>query len=233
MVLLFLTLLPISVLIAMPIIQRLSGEAEAWQGQVTQGALWSLLPLGVLWTLQMLDSGSGVLSIIPCLVGLGLLLLGSSGGWPALLSGRLMQAGFASLALIAFEVAEGFTAIAAAVLMAAAAATCDTLLDRLGPAPRQPLGGSDDPSPLASPELSGPLVGGIQSAAAEPSPQPAAQPALSDRPPLPPPGAVTRWTSEQAEQAATQSAEQAAWMRSRRLDSQGGLSGAGDRRLPL
>lgn len=229
MVLLFLTLIPISVLIAMPIIQRLSGEADTWQGQATQGALWSLLPLGVLWTLQMLDAGSGVFSIIPCLVGLGLLLLGSSGGWPALLSGRLMQAGFASLALLSFEVAEGFTAIASAVLMAAAAAVSDTLLDRLGPAPRQPLGDADDPSPLASPELSGPLVGGIQpkSPAAQaytpPAPEPT-PPALSDRPPLPPPGAVTRWTSEQADPA---------WIRPRRLESEGGLSGAGDRRLPL
>lgn len=219
MVLLFLTLIPVAILIAFPLMQRLTRSAEVWQGQVTQGALWALVPLGVLWTLQMLDGGQGVLSIIPSAAGLGMLLLGSSGGWPALLSGRLLQGALILLSLMSFEVSSGVQAMAAGALFMIAAATADALLDYLGPQPAQPLGQEEDPTPLASPELSGPVLG-------------AASVKAPARPPLPPPGQAARWSAERAHQAAQAASEDMDWIRSRRLEGQDGLGRADQRRLP-
>lgn len=227
MVLLTLTLMPIAVLIVVPLMQRASFRSYTWQGQLTQAALWSLLPLGVLWTLSMLDSGAGVLALAPSVACLGLLMFGTSGGWPALLSGRLAQGGLLLAALLAFYLSSGFQAIAAAGLLALLAIVGDALLDRLGPAPGEPHDLGFEAISLKSPELSGTLVGARQPASAQP---PQAQPSnhppaasLSDRPPLPPPGTVSRWTAQQVEAAAQQSLDNLQadqdFKRSRRLNS--------------
>lgn len=224
--LLSLTLLPLASLIVIPVLQRASFQAYPWQGQVTQASLWALLPLGVLWTLQMFDSGSGVLSLVPSICGLGLLLFGSSGGWPALLSGRLAQGAVLLIGLLAFYLGQGVKGVVSGLCLLILAAVADSLLERLGPAPREPREIGFSELPLESPELSGTLVGAraeIEELPVEPQVESATSVAwprqLSDRPPLPPPGMVSRWAADQAE-AAAQGAQQTGdeFKRSRRLN---------------
>jgi hypothetical protein len=207
MVLNLLTVLPLAILILIPVWQRLSGQAEAWQGQITQVALWSLLAVGLLWSLQMLDAGRGLIAVLPAVAALGTLIFASGGGWPALLSGRILQAALLFCAALTLSLSATPAYLMMACLIAAIALLADRLLGLLGATPAEPVSLQDDFQPQASLDLTGKVVAASKAA------EPAA--VISDRPPLPPPGSSVQWRGEPAGSPTSQ--EQ--WLRARNLKS--------------
>lgn len=149
----------------------------------------------------MLEAGSGLLLGLPLAAGSGMLLLGLSGGWPALLSGRLAQGSLLLCALLSFQIFSGMEAFLAAAFLLTMAIIADAFLDLISPAPFRPISSSQGSVPLSSPELNGSVMGGIKSST---------------------PSAAVGRIINQAEQAASQA--DADWLRTRKLEDQSGLN---------
>lgn len=160
MVLISLTLLPLAYLLLTPVTQRFSGRCRAWQAPATQVALWACVALGVLWSLQLLDEGQGVLALIPAAVGVALLLQGTSGGFKSLVNGRLGQGALLALSLLALQLFSGYLALALAGTCLLTAALFDAILERIAAQPELPKAFEEHPVLPQSHELTGTVLGG-------------------------------------------------------------------------
>jgi len=216
MVLQLITLIPFAALLAIPVRQRVAGSYSEWQGQISQFSVWAMLPLALIWGVVCLDDGSILQAGLCLALGLGLLMVGQSGGWETLISGRLTQLSLGSLSLVLITGDASLTQYLLAASLGILAFLYDSLLDLVGPAPQYDSIEDWERPVQGVSELGDSVVPG----STMPRPPLPVETAVLERPPLPDPGDVAEWTSQQAEQAARaaqQARQQAEWYRSRKV----------------
>jgi hypothetical protein len=201
-----LTLIPFAVLILVPILQRTGMGTVAWQGLVSQVSVWAMLPLALIWGVVCLDSGNSLQAAACLLSGLVILLVGQSGGWETLVSGRLTQFALGGVTLTLATGVDGLQGLLLVACLGILTFLYDGLLDLVGVTPSYedieewelPRGGiselGESVVPRSQPKLR-------KRPPLPQNPIPPAPPTL-DRPPLPGLGQVMEWTADQAERAA-------------------------------
>jgi len=190
-----LTLIPVLVIISIPVVQRIQNDYQAWQGQLSQASVWALMPLALIWAVVCLDAGSPLQGGLCLLAGLAVLLIGQSGGWETLISGRLTQFALGGLALVFAAGSDTMMQYLLAASLGVLAFLYDGLLELIGTAPEYASGEEWELPMNGRSELGSSVV----ERGARPRPP---LPEAIERPPLPAPGQAAEWTTEQAEQAA-------------------------------
>lgn len=208
MLLQLVTLIPFGVLILVPILQRTGLGTSSWQGLASQVSVWAMMPLSLIWGVVCLDAGNSLQAGACLLSGLTVLLIGQSGGWETLVSGRLTQFALGGAALTLAAGASGLQELILVSCLAILAYLYDGLLDLVGSAPEYQSGEEWELPRGGVSELGESVVPRSKPRTAKrpPLPIPPAPPKL-DRPPLPGLGQVMEWTADQAEQAARESQE--------------------------
>jgi hypothetical protein len=206
MLLSLLTIFPVSALVAVPVVQRIQNDYKSWQGQLSQAAVWALMPLALIWAVVCLDAGSTLQAGLCLLAALTVLLIGQSGGWETLISGRLTQFVLGGLALVFVAGSETTMQYLLAASLGVLAFLYDGLLELVGVAPEY-ASGEEWELPMQGTSELGDSVVPRKTRPRPPLPQAAEQTQVLERPPLPEPGQVAQWTTEQAEQAARDAEE--------------------------